>query len=63
MGSKQVSLLSTTAGVNPLCDFGRFDREQKRKAAVTLPAVFDVQNKNMGFEIYKINIVVILKST
>ncbi|XP_043481636.1 piggyBac transposable element-derived protein 3-like [Leptopilina heterotoma] len=46
--SKQVSIASTAAGVNPLMPLNRYKAEQRSKVEIPFPKVFHVYNKFMG---------------
>lgn len=46
--SKQVSILSTAAGVTPLSTVNRWSKEHKEKQAIPFPAAFTSYNKFMG---------------
>lgn len=48
IGSKQVSLLSTTAGVTPLKPMPRFSKEENKKVERNFPFAIFTYNKNIG---------------
>lgn len=48
MDSKEVSVLSTAAGVSPLKAAKRYSKEEKNKKEIPMPAAFFLYNKNMG---------------
>lgn len=48
MDSKEVSLLSTAAGVNPLKNVKRYSKEKKGKDDIPMPDAFSNYNKYMG---------------
>lgn len=48
MDSKEVSLLSTAAGVTPLKEVKRYSKENKSKIDIPMPNAFSMYNKYMG---------------
>lgn len=48
MDSKQVSVLSTMAGITPLSTVKRFSREASNKVNLSFPTAFTMYNKYMG---------------
>lgn len=48
MDSKEVSILSTAAGVSPLKTARRYSKKEKNKKEIPMPAAFLLYNKNMG---------------
>lgn len=48
MDSKEVSVLSTAAGVQPLKKARRYSKEEKGKVEIGMPHAFSIYNKYMG---------------
>lgn len=48
MDSKQVSVLSTAAGINALKPVKRYSGETRSKVDITMPGAFSFYNKYMG---------------
>jgi len=48
MDSKEVSMLSTAAGVGPEKNVKRYSNEMKKKVDIKMPAAFSIYNKYMG---------------
>lgn len=48
MDSKEVSLLSSAAGVTPIKNVKRYSKEHRAKIDIPMPAAFSIYNKHMG---------------
>jgi len=46
--SKEVSVLSTAAGIQPIKKAKRYSKEMKEKIDIVMPSAFSLYNKYMG---------------